>query len=78
MSPEIRQQRLFLDFLEERFTELLTRALNDEIACQTLEGLMIEDIEDIQSPLRTLTPPPTRHPIYSNAAVQTDAPEPEP
>ena len=58
-SPEIQQQRLFPDFLEERFVELLTCALNDEIAHQTLEGLTIEDIEDVESPLRMLTPPPT-------------------
>src|ERR1700731_1521011 len=68
-SPEIRQQRLFLDFLEERFAELLTCALNDEIAHQTLEGLTIEDIENVESLLRTPTPPPARLPCYSNAAV---------
>src|ERR1700731_803014 len=49
--------KLFLDFLEERFVELLTQALNDEIACQTLEGLTIEDIENVESMLRTPSPP---------------------
>jgi len=57
-SLEIQQQRLFPDFLEERFAELLTRTLNDEIAHQTLEGLMIEDIENVESPPRMPTPPP--------------------
>ena len=57
-SPEIQQQHLFPDFLEERFAELLTCVLNDKIAHHTLEGLTIEDIEDVESPLRMLTPPP--------------------
>src|ERR1700730_1380106 len=62
-SPEIRQQRLFLDFLEERFAELLTRTLNDKIAHQTLEGLTIEDIEDVcHDPLIF---PSSRHPLTS-------------
>ena len=68
-SPEIQQQWLFPDFLEERFAELLTQALNDEIAHQTLEGLTIEDIENIESMPRMPSPPPTQLPCYSNAAV---------
>ena len=69
---------MFLDFLEERFAELLTHILNDEIAHQTLEGLTIEDIENVKSPLRMLTPPPARLPHYSDAMVQTNAPKPKP